>query len=109
MNDLILLSAGALFALTMEGLYKFWQRSQTSYRLSQARMVLKNHKLTPVLYLSSVGIDDPELLRALDEFAFTGHIIVNANGEIVGKICPSAQKVKKPHLRLVVSNTAPKI
>lgn len=72
-------------------------------RQASATQVLKNHGLTPQLYLATIGEEDSELRGALDAFAFTGHIITNAKGEVVGKLCPTAEK--GPHLRQVASNT----
>lgn len=102
MNALIWLSTGAVFALAMDWLFRFWQRSQAAQRRSESVAVLKKHGLSPQLYLASIGIDDADLRRALDEFAYSGHIIMNAKDEVVGTICPRV--VKGPHLRLVVSN-----
>ena len=102
MNELILLSTGAIFALAMDRLFGVWQRIQAAQRRSEAVAVLKRHGLSPQLYLATIGVDDAELRRALDEFAFSGHIIMNTEDEVVGMICPRV--VKGPHLRLVVSN-----
>lgn len=102
MNELIWLSSGAAFAWAMDWLFRFWQRSQSDQRQSEALAVLKKHGLSPRLYLATIGVDDAELRRALAELAYSGHIIMNAKDEVVGKICPRV--VKGPHLRLVVSN-----
>jgi len=102
MNDLVLLVSGGVFALMMDWLHRFWLRSQGNLKRSEALAVLKRHGLTPQLYLATIGVEDTELRNALDEFAFSGHIIMNNEDEVVGKICPRV--VKGPHLRLVVSN-----
>lgn len=102
MNELIWLSTGIALALAMDWLIRFWLRSQAKKRRSEAVAVLKKHGLTPQLYLATFGVKDADLRRALDEFAYSGHIIMNAKDEVVGKICP--RWVKGPHLRLVVSN-----
>lgn len=102
MNELILLSTGALFTLAMEWLFRFWQRSLADQRRAKALAVLKKHGLSPQLYLSTIGVEDADLRSALDEFAYSGHIIINTKGEVIGKICPRV--VKGHHLRLVVAN-----
>lgn len=102
MEELIWLSTGAVLALAMGWLVRFWQRRRADQRRSEAVAVLKKHGLSPRLYLATIGVDDDELSRALDEFAYSGCIIVNAKDEAVGGICPRV--AKGPHLRLVVSN-----
>ena len=57
------------------------------------------------MYLATIGTDDPELRDALDQFAFTGHVITNRDGEIIGGLVPKAKSgLTKPSLKLVVSN-----
>jgi hypothetical protein len=102
MDELIWLSTGVALALGTDWLFRFWRRSQASQRRSEAVAVLKKHGLSPRLYLATIGVDDDELRNALDEFAYSGHIIINSKDEVVGKICPRV--VKGPQLRLVVSN-----
>jgi hypothetical protein len=102
MNELLLLTGGAILALGMDWLFRFWRRGHADQRRSEAVAILRKHGLTPQLYLAAVGVEDPELRRTLDEFAYSGHIVVNARHEVVGTICPRV--VKGPRLRLVVSN-----
>lgn len=103
MNALILIAAGTGFALAMNAAFQFWRRSQSRAKRDEAAAVLKKRGLTPHLYLATLGVDDDELRDALDEFAFSGYIIMNAQDEVIGKICPKV--MKGPHLRLVVSNS----
>lgn len=102
MNELLWLGCGVLLAAMADWLLRFWRQSEDRQRRQIAKQVLKNHGLTPQLYLATIGEEDAELRAALDAFAFTGHIITNAKGEVVGKLCPRVEK--GPHLRLVVSN-----
>ncbi len=103
MNELLWLFYGVLLAGLVGGLFGLWRRSEDSRRRIHAAQVLKKYGLTPQLYLATIGDEDPELRSALGAFAFTGQVITNANGEVVGKLCPRAEK--GPYLRLVVSNS----
>lgn len=102
MSELLWLGCGVLLTMMADWLLRFWRQSEDGRRRANAKKVLDKHGLTPQLYLATIGEDDPELRSALDAFAFTGHIIMNAKGEVVGKLCPRAEK--GPRLRLVVSN-----
>lgn len=103
MNELLWLGCGVLLAEMAQWLIRFWRQSEDRQRLAKATQVLKNHGLTPQLYLATIGEEDAELRAALDVFVFTGYIITNTKGDVVGKLCSRAEKA--PHLRLVVSNT----
>ena len=106
MNEDILLLTGASLgiglAIVVELLFKFWQRTQEDRFRSEALAVLKKHGMSPQLYMASFGVEDHELRRAMDEFAYAGHVIIDAKGAVVGQIVPPA--AKSPHLRLVISN-----
>jgi len=91
MNELLLLGCGVLLAEIAQWLIRFWRQREDRQRRAKARQVLNNHGLTPQLYLATIGEDDAELRAALDAFAFTGHIITNAKGEVVGKLCPRVE------------------
>lgn len=102
MNELLWLGCGVLLATMVDWLLRFWRQSEDRQRRAKAKQVLKNRGLTPQLYLPTIGEENLELRSALDAFTFTGYIITNDNGEVVGKLCPRLEK--GPHLRLVVSN-----
>lgn len=106
MNVLLWLGCGVLLAEVVHGLIRFWRRGDDGQKRAKATQVLKTHGLTPQLYLATIGENDAELRAALDTFAFTGHIITNAQGGIVGKLCPRAERGSRsrPRPRLVVSN-----
>ena len=89
----MLFNIANISAMTMtDWLLRVWRQGDDRQRRAIALQVLKNHGLTPQLYLASTGEEDPELRSALDAFAFTGHMITNAKGEVVGKLCPRAEK-----------------
>lgn len=50
-----------------------------------------------------MGTENAELRTALDSFAFTGQVVLDKSGNVVGRVLPKV--VKGPHLRLVVDNT----
>ena len=100
--DMSLVLDGVLFVLAVDFVSSFWRRRHASQRRANAGTVLKSHGFTPVLYVPTVGIEDPALRNAMDEFAFSGHIIMTAEGQVVGKIAQPTQQ--SPHPRLVVSN-----
>jgi hypothetical protein len=63
---------------------------------------LKTHGLTPVLYIPTVGVEDADLRKALDEFAFSGQVILTSDGTVIGGFAGSAAKGPRPDLRHVV-------
>jgi hypothetical protein len=102
MNELLWFGFGAVISAALDWAVSFWRRRQEKQRRADAAAVLLRHRLTSHLYIATVGVDDAELRSALDTFAFTGHIITNAKGEVVGKL--ARPLAKGPRLRLVVSN-----
>lgn len=102
MIELIWFLTGVAFALAMSGLFRSYQRRNAAQRRRDSAAVLKKHGLEERLYVPSIGVDGVELRNALDEFAYSGRIILNARDEVVGRICPTV--MKGPQLRLVVSN-----
>lgn len=93
MNELIWIIIGGVLVFAMERIIeRAWQGPERAARQNKAKSVLKKFGLTPHLYLPTSGVDDAELRDALDTFAFSGHIITNSAGEVVGKIIPSAGK-----------------
>lgn len=92
MNEILWLSYGFLLAILVDWLFSLWRRIEDVRGKSDAAQVLKKHGLTPQLYLPTIGEEDPELRSALDTFAFTGHVITNPKGDVVGKLCPTAEK-----------------
>ncbi len=105
MNELLWLGCGVLLAAIADWLLRFWRQRQNMEKLADARQILKNHGLTPQLYLATIGEDDPSLRKAIDAYAFTGHIITNAHGDVVGKLCPISDRSQpNPDSRILISN-----
>lgn len=102
MVDMLWFSFCAAVATWMGWLWRSWLRGKERRRRSAAEQVLKRHGLTPQLYLATTGEYDTDLRAALDVFALSGYVITDAQGNVIGKLCP--RFVKGPHLRLVVSN-----
>ena len=100
--DMSLVLDGGLIVLAVDFVRRFWLRLQARRRRADAGAVLKSHGFTPVLYVPTVGIEDPAMRNAMDEVEFSGHIIMTAEGQVVGKIAPPAQQSPLP--RLVAAN-----
>lgn len=103
MNELLWFGGGVLFAEITQRLIRFWRQNEDKKRREQSAQILKKHGLTAQLYLATIGETDDELRAALDTYAFSGYIITNVKGDVVGKMYPKVEKGR--HLRLVVSNT----
>ena len=71
--------------------------------LKEAEGIVMKRGYSAYTYLPSFGVDDNELGIALDKLAFGGKIILDANGNVVGRLLPKV--VSNPKLRLVVDNT----
>jgi hypothetical protein len=91
-----------LFVLVANLLLPVWRRMQVQRRQAHALDVLKTHGLTPVLYIPTVGVEDADLRKALDEFAFSGQVILTSDGTVVGGFAGSAAKGPRPNFRHVV-------
>ena len=100
MVNILYLVSGGIGALIVVWIFRFWQHRQNKLRRRKAAAFLKKRGLTAQLYIPTIGIEDTDLLNAIDEFACSGHIIMNTKGEVLGKV--SSRFVKKPPLRLVV-------
>lgn len=103
MHDLEMIAAGMFLALTADWLLRFYLKSENASNKTKAEKTLASHGMSAHLYLATVGQEDKVLRRALDQFSFTGHIILDKQGNVVGKVLPKAEKA--PYLRLVVDNT----
>ena len=106
MNGIIWVVVGGSSVLLADWLLAIWRRVEAQRRRTDALAVLKTHGLAPVLYLAPIGVEDAGLQRALDEFAFSGHIIQTSEGTVVGRLAGLAMKApRRSHLRLVISST----
>lgn len=103
MDALLLIGAGVFLAGATDWCWTFWRRAENSHARADAEKVLTAHGLSAHAYLATVGTEDAELREALDQFAFTGHIVLDKQGNVVGRLLPKV--AKGPHLRLVVDNS----
>jgi len=73
--------------------------------LKQAEEVLARHKMSVYSYIPTIGMDDTELRDALDLAAMHGKVILNADGQVVGRLLPKPESNVETRLRLIVDNT----
>jgi len=99
MNELGLVCIGVLLALACMGAIRWIDRAESRRRRIQADAVLRRHGLSTEEYIASAGEIDGELISSLDEFGNTGHIVLNAKGDVVGALCPAIKS--KRYLKVV--------
>ncbi|MDD2660668.1 MAG: hypothetical protein PHY54_13470 [Methylococcales bacterium] len=108
MNELLWFFCGVLLAGLTDWLLRLRHQSEERRNRIDAEKILKQHGLKPELYLATIGVEDTELRSALDTFAFSGYIITNDKGEVmgrlIGELAQRAGSQKVSYLRLVVSN-----
>ncbi|CCN38636.1 conserved exported hypothetical protein [Vibrio nigripulchritudo SFn27] len=104
MNNLILVVVTVAVTLLAVRAFKWRSVYKRMQKQSQSREVLQRYGLDTELYLGTLGVNDKELRDAIDDFRFTGHVIVDRNGGIIGGLVPNVPVRPKPKLRLVVSN-----
>ena len=102
MDDVLLFAGGAACCWAIDLCVRWLNRRRDAAARARAEVVIARHRLSVLLYLPSVGIDDTELRGALASPAFAGRIIVDRDGRIVGKV--AGRLPQEPYLRLVVSN-----
>lgn len=86
-----------------ERLVRWWQRRDNEARIAEAQRVLEKHGMDAFFYIPGFDAEDGELRRALDVMEYTGKIVLDRDGNVVGRVMPKI--AKGPHLRLVVDNT----
>lgn len=99
MNELGLVCIGVLLALACIGAIRWIDHAEVRRRRVQADAVLRRHGMSTEQYIASAGELDGELISALDEFGNTGHIVLNAKGDVVGALCPAIKS--KRYLKVV--------
>lgn len=104
MNELGLVCLGVLLALACMGAIRCIDRAELRRRRVLADAVLRRHGLSFEQYIASAGELDGELVSALDEFGRSGHIVLDAKGEVVGALCPT---VKSKRYLQVVADRCP--
>lgn len=83
----------------------FTQRSERQTRESDNEL-LARHGMNAHLYMPAMGITDPALRMALERSASHNQIILDQQGQVVGKVLPRITRdATKPHLQLVVDNS----
>lgn len=103
MNHALTFVAACITCGLLDWGLRFWRRAEANARRDKAQQVLKARGMDSFTYLPSFGVDDPELREALAAFDYSGRVIVDRGGYMVGRLLP---KVGKPEgLRLVVDNT----
>jgi hypothetical protein len=106
MNEFFMFLFGGVFALLIVKIYSVWLASEQGLRRQHALEVLRTFGMSVHRYNSCIGINNKTLQEALSEFEFSGEIIMNAHGEVIGGVVPKiVAATDRPHLRLVVSNT----
>ena len=110
MNDLMgpmaFLIAGAAMMWLADWMVRFWMQSKESQEQAEAEKILSAHGMSTHLYMPSLGVDDQNLREALDKAAYTGRIVLDDNGYVVGRVLPKLVKGGTgPQLRLVVDNS----
>lgn len=100
---ILLIVAGALLATLADWCTTIWRDAENRRAARAAEKILAEHGLSAYSYLPCAGVDDPVLHHALEQIAFSGRIVIDQKGGVIGKLIP---KIKKgPHLRLVVDNS----
>ncbi|MFA0329657.1 hypothetical protein AB4586_00040 [Vibrio sp. 10N.222.49.E4] len=105
MTNLLLIISVVIATLVLQKTIAYLRNAKEKSNKEKALKLLKANGYEPELYLATIGTDDPQLRDALDQFAFTGHVIKNRHGAIIGGVVPKAKPgLTKPSLKLVVSN-----
>lgn len=100
---ILFVATGVVMAVLADWCLTFWRNADNRSVLEDAEKILSAHGLSAHLYLPGIGVDDPVLYGALDRIAFSGRIVVDQKGNVVGKLMPKIEK--GPHFRLVVDNS----
>ncbi|GAB0154558.1 hypothetical protein MnBA_39580 [Marinobacterium sp. BA1] len=85
---------------------RFWVRSKESLEKAEAEKILSCHGMSAHIYMPGFGVDDQHLRQALEKMAYTGRIVLDDDGHVVGRVMPKLVKGSTgARLRLVVDNT----
>lgn len=100
----------ACFYAVVEVLRWLWdwnERSRARHRRVLAEQTLNARGMSVYPYMPAFGVDDPELRSALAVFEYGGHVVLDKDGRMVGRLMPKvvARGRPAPGLRLVVDNT----
>lgn len=103
-RDILLMASGVLLGAVADSLMRAYLKQGEKRDHQQAKDFIASRGYSAHIYFPSLGVEDPELRRALDRAAVGGRIIVDSKGAIVGNLLAPEEK-KGPQLRLVVDNT----
>lgn len=108
MNPIAWMCAGAILVLLANAAVILVRRSRASEQQMEALKTLRAHGYRPERYYPGVGENDPLLRRSLDAFRMTGHVVLDADGKLVGKTqqmgAAEPRERVRPKLTVVVSN-----
>jgi hypothetical protein len=103
MHDLLVALVAVALCWGAERLIRWWLRRDEEARIIEAQRVLEKHGMDAFFYMPGCDAGEGELRRALDVMEYTGKIVLDREGNVVGKVMPKI--AKGPHLRLVVDNS----
>lgn len=103
MHDFWVGVVAVLLAWAADRIVQWWLRRGRGDRVANAQRVLAKHGMDAFFYMPGFDAKDGELREALDVMEYTGNIVLDRNGNVVGRLMPKV--TKGPHLRLVVDNT----
>lgn len=86
---------------------RFWHNAEQKQRQQEADKVLRAHGMQAHVYLCSFGSEPGELRKALEFNDFSNRLVLDAEGNLIGRVLPT-MKTQGPGLRLVVDNTKAK-
>ncbi len=100
---LIAVTTACMVCLMPRWMIRFWRQSQERARRSEAQKFLRTRGMEAHLYLPSFGEEREDLRAALAVFDHTGYVVLNRDGQLVGRVLPKIGPRKG--LRLVVDNS----
>ena len=98
---------GMIAASVIDWTRGIWRQHVSRLRMDAANRILNQYGLDAYTYLAAFGAEDGELRSALESFELTNKVIVDKNGNIVGRLLPKVKAAEERGLRLVVDNTKP--
>ena len=94
---------GIVFSWFCNRIIRTYVNTERTEDLNKSKQLLMKYGMRAELYLPTLGIEDNELRELLDNFSYSGHIVIDKNNQLVGKLIPKVERAS-PKLRLVVSN-----
>lgn len=104
MTPLTFLAVGASMMWLADWAVRFWMRSKEGAERTEAERILSSRGMSSHIYLPSFGVEDEHLRQALEKVAYTGRIVLDDGGHVVGRVLPKVVKGAGPQLKLVVDN-----